>query len=233
MKRTVNMLYLCGIIAICGLLNASVSKQCYGEDIKPKKYLKKEYTSPEGNIIVRLLGGHPQDNSGDIWLFSAKNPSDRELLYSYERDASVLISPDEKWLVINDRSGTTDTDPLLYKRVKGLKYEEIENLYMKAWELFEKTHKKYKTHVFKRYKRNTILLYGHSYAEAVRWSSDSKSVLIEIYGHHDETPERLEPWYCIYDLTTGKMTLDFNRVFNRDTFHLNGEAKGRELLIST
>ncbi|MBF0458036.1 MAG: hypothetical protein HQK99_09095 [Nitrospirae bacterium] len=56
--------------------------------------------------------------------------------------------------------------------------------------------------------------------------------MIEIYGHHDEIPVRLEPWYCIYDVTTGKMTLNFNRVFNRDTFHPNGTAKGRELSIN-
>ncbi|MBF0459081.1 MAG: hypothetical protein HQK99_14420 [Nitrospirae bacterium] len=232
MKKTVNVLYLCVMITICGLLHLSVSKQCYGEDIKPKKYLKKEYTSPEGNIIVRHLGGHPKDNSGDIWLYSAKNPSKGEFLCSYEIDADVQFSYDEKWLVLNHNYGSDKTDAILFKKVKGLQYEEVKLLTYFAWELFEKTHKKYKVHVFKRYKRNTIPLYGHSYAKAVRWSSDSKSVLIEIYGHHDETPERLEPWYCIYDVTTGKMTLDFNRVFNRDTFHPNGTAKGRELSIN-
>ncbi|MEO5359706.1 MAG: hypothetical protein H7843_04585 [Nitrospirota bacterium] len=130
----------------------------------------------------------------------------------------MLISPDENWIVINYRVGSTDTDALLFQKIKGLEYEEVEYLNTKAWNLFRKTHKQYK-----------IPEFGHSYTEAVRWSSDSKSILLYIYGHDDDSPKKLEPWFCIYDLTTGKMTLDFNRVFNRDTYHPNGKAKDRTL----
>ncbi|MBF0487681.1 MAG: hypothetical protein HQK98_05915 [Nitrospirae bacterium] len=43
-------------------------------------------------------------------------------------------------------------------------------------------------------------------------------------------PKALEPWFCVYDVTTRKMTLDFS-VFNRDTYHPDGEARGRELYL--
>ncbi|MBF0554182.1 MAG: hypothetical protein HQK96_06425 [Nitrospirae bacterium] len=218
MIRLSNVSYVYIVVTICIFLHIAGINQCYGDNIKPKKYLKKESTSPEGNIIIRHLGEHPDDFYWDIWLYSRKNPSKKALLFSYERDADVLISSDEKWLVINYRVGTTDTDALLFKKVKDLEYEEIDYLNDKAWNLFRKTHRKYK-----------IPQFGHSYVEAVLWSSDSKSVMLEIYGHDDLSPKRLEPWYCIYDLTAGKMTLDFDRVFNRDTYHPNGEARGRKL----
>ncbi|MBF0554183.1 MAG: hypothetical protein HQK96_06430 [Nitrospirae bacterium] len=222
MNRTISVPYLFVVITFYVLLPVLEIEQCYGEDKTLKNHLIKEYTSPKGNIIVRhYVDGYEICPDGDIWLYSKKNPSKKALLFSYERDADVLISPDEKWLIINYRAGTTDTDALLFKKVKDLEYEEIDYLNDKAWDLFRKTHRQYK-----------IPQFGHSYAEAVLWSSDSKSVMIEIYGHDDLSQKNLEPWYCIYDLTTGKMTLDFNRVFNRDTYHPNGRAKGRKLYHS-
>ncbi|WP_420265504.1 hypothetical protein [Candidatus Magnetominusculus dajiuhuensis] len=219
MIRLTNVSYLCIAISTYVLLNIIGAGQCYGEDKTLKNHLIKEYTSPKGNIIVRhYVDGYEICPDGDIWLYSKKNPSKKALLFSYERDADVLISPDEKWLVINYRAGCNVTDANLYKQIKDLKYEYVTSLNDFAWDLFRVTHKQYK-----------IPDFFHNYAEAVLWSSDSKSVMIEIYGHDDISPKKLEPWYCIYDLTTGKMTLDFNRIFNRDTYHPNGEAKGREL----
>ncbi|MEO5359405.1 MAG: hypothetical protein H7843_03030 [Nitrospirota bacterium] len=212
---------VCIVITVCLLLNFSSTNQCYSETTKPKKYLKKEYRSLKGNIIVRHYGESLDDNSADIWLYSAKNPSKKLLLYSYERDADVLISPNEKWLVINYRYGSDVTDAILFKKAKGLKYDEKKYLNTLAWRLFRKMHKQYE-----------IPEFGHNYTEAVLWSSDSKSVMVEIYGHDDLSPKALEPWFCIYDVTTGKMSLDFNRVFNRDTYHPDGEAKGRELYLN-
>ncbi|MEO5359710.1 MAG: hypothetical protein H7843_04605 [Nitrospirota bacterium] len=130
----------------------------------------------------------------------------------------MLISPDEKWLVINHKLGPSRIDALLFQKLNGLKYKEIKLLNPLAWAIFKKAHKQYKLPEF-----------AHTYVEAVLWSSDSKSVMLQVYGHDNNSPQATEPWYCIYDLTTGKMTLDLNRVFNRDTYHPNGEAKGREL----
>ncbi|MBF0516406.1 MAG: hypothetical protein HQK97_04685 [Nitrospirae bacterium] len=52
--------------------------------------------------------------------------------------------------------------------------------------------------------------------------------MLRTYGHDDMSPKALEPWFCIYDVTTGEMSLDFNRIFNRDTYHSDGKARGRE-----
>ncbi|MCG6552176.1 MAG: hypothetical protein L7F77_07600 [Candidatus Magnetominusculus sp. LBB02] len=218
MNRTVMTSYLCAVIAIYVLLQLLGVGQCFGDDIKPNKYLKKEYASPSGKIIVRQYGELLEDNSGDIWLYSKENPLKKAFLFSYERDADVIISPDEKWIAINYRYGCDGTSIILFKRIKGLKYEIDTWLTQFAWDFFRK-----------KYKRHIIPEFGHSYAEAVLWSSDSKSVLIFIKGHDDDSPMKLEPWYCIYDLKKEEMTLDFNRVFNRDTYHPNGRAKGRKL----
>ncbi|MEO5359404.1 MAG: hypothetical protein H7843_03025 [Nitrospirota bacterium] len=220
MSRTVYITIIFFAIIICLLLNLSNTNQCYGEITEPKKYLKKEYRSPEGNIIVRHYGESIDDNSADIWLYSAKHPSKRAMLYSYDGDANVLFSHNEKWLVLNHRYGSDGTNAILFKKIKGLKYEQITSLNDFVWDLFKKTHKQYK-----------IPEFDHSYTYAVFWSSDSKSVMLRTYGHDDLSPTMLDPWFCIYDVTTGKMSLDFNRVFNRDTYHPDGKAKGRELYL--
>ncbi|MCG6552177.1 MAG: hypothetical protein L7F77_07605 [Candidatus Magnetominusculus sp. LBB02] len=204
-------------VTIFVMLNAIGTGQCFGEGSPPKKHLLKEDSSPEGKIIVRhYVDSEDSSHSGDIWLYSAKDPSQKALLFSYERDADVLFSPDEKWLVINYRVRADESDALLFKRVNGLKYKETTFLNPLAWRFFKNKHKQY-----------TLPAFNNNYVEAVQWSSDSKSLMVQVYGHDNNSPAASEPWYCLYDLTTGKMTLDFNRVFNRDTFHPNGRTKGR------
>lgn len=219
MFRLTNRSYISVITTIYVLLYALGAGYCYGKDKSHKNHLQQEDTSPNGNIIVRYYDdGDDICPRGDIWLYSKDHPSKKALLFSYERDADILISPDEKWIVINHRVGNNITELILFKKVKGLKYERIAWIDVLAWNLFRKTHSQYK-----------IPEFFHNYTEAVRWSSDSKSVLIYIYGHDDETPKKLEPWYCVYDVTTDAMTLDFNRVFNRDAYHPNGKAKSRKI----
>ncbi|MEO5359707.1 MAG: hypothetical protein H7843_04590 [Nitrospirota bacterium] len=144
---------------------------------------------------------------GDIWLHSAKNPAEKEFLFSFRHYAKVLISPDEKWLVIKHRLGFAMIDAILFKNVDGLKYKEVKYLNHMAWTLFRDTHKQYKLNEF-----------IDTYVEAMEWSSDSKSILIQVNRHDENSPKDTEPWYCIYDLTTDKMSLDFKRVFNRNTY---------------
>ncbi|MEO5359711.1 MAG: hypothetical protein H7843_04610 [Nitrospirota bacterium] len=132
----------------------------------------------------------------------------KSLLYSYERAADVIFSPDEKWLVINDAYGSNGADAILFKKVKSLKYKAITTLSDLAWDLLRKTNKRHKIPSY----------FGHNYTFAVFWSADSKAILLETFGHDDDTPKALAPWYCIYDLKTKKMSLDLN-TFNRGTYY--------------
>ncbi|MCG6552175.1 MAG: hypothetical protein L7F77_07595, partial [Candidatus Magnetominusculus sp. LBB02] len=197
MRKTANTLCIFVTIAIYIILNLSGANQCYGGNNTPPQYLHKEYESPSGDIIVKHFSDAPEDiTNSEVWLYSAKNPSKKFRLYSYEVDATVIFSDDEKWLVLNHRSGSNEASAILFKKDTGLKYEIIIVLNELAWDLFRKTHKRYK-----------IPDFFHSYTKAVLWSSDSKSILLEIYGHDDATPKELEPWYCIYDLKKEEMTL--------------------------
>lgn len=220
MSKPANIIYLSVIVTICVSLHISGTNQCYGDNNTPMQYLHKKYRSPLGDITVKHFSDEKEWTiNSEVWLYSTKNPAKKSLLYSYERDADVLFSHDEKWLVLNNGYGSDGTEAILFKKVNGLEYKPLKLLTEMAWDLFRKTHKQYQ-----------IPQFGHSYAEAVLWSSDSKSVMIQIYGHDDDSLKALEPWYCIYDLTTGKMTLDFN-VLNRDTYHPNRKANGRELYL--
>src|SRR5205085_6208256 len=56
-------------------------------------------TSPKGDFTVEYYGG--PNNAKQIWLAPKAAPAQRVWLFSYERDARVLVSPDERWLIIN------------------------------------------------------------------------------------------------------------------------------------
>src|SRR3954453_12046342 len=71
--------------------------------------------SPQADIIVqhcwRRAGGE------QIWLASADDFGKRRLLFDTGRSADVMFSPDEVWLVINDRWGSNGSSARLYKKV--------------------------------------------------------------------------------------------------------------------
>jgi hypothetical protein len=69
--------------------------------------------SPNGDIRVEHRSG------GWLYLFSAKDESKRfSLRQTSEEAAYVLFSPDEKWLVINERGHLNDASARLYRRVR-------------------------------------------------------------------------------------------------------------------
>ncbi|MCG6551986.1 MAG: hypothetical protein L7F77_06635 [Candidatus Magnetominusculus sp. LBB02] len=219
MRKKIKVIHIYIIITVYILLNIHSIHQCNGDNNTPMKYLHQEYKSPLGDIIVKHFSDYEKDvMNSEVWLYSVADPSKKAFLYSYLISARIIFSHDEKWLVLNNRYGSDGNEAILFKQVKGLKYELITSLDDLAWDFFKKTNRQYK-----------IPIFDHSYTYAVQWSSDSRSVMLKTFGHDDLSPKTLEPWYCIYDVTTGKMSLDLNRVFNRDTYHPDGKATGREL----
>ena len=143
-----------------------------------------------------------------IWLVSTSDPSVRRLLFTHERDATVLFSDDEDWLVINDHCLSNESRLLLFRRKGALDYAKVADLTEAAWHYFE-------------HQQPTKALGGfdHSYVEALRWAeSDPPSLLLSLDGHLDSGHYTSE-WYCLYDVKAGTFNVDF-AAHNRRTTKL-------------
>lgn len=146
----------------------------------------------------------------EIWLVD-KERKNEKLLYSYDRWASILFSPDQKYIAINDHCLSTDAIVLLYTHVSGLEYKPMNvDVTNNAWKFF-----------CKRYgceNDDDTSPFDHNYADDVLWSADSSSILMSLKGHLD-SKNNLSEWYCVYDVEHNKTTLDLN-VLNRGSVEL-------------
>jgi hypothetical protein len=79
---------------------------------------------------------HP-DSPRQLWIRSTRDPNAGTLLYEYARNAAVLFSPDERWLVVNDGAGSNVADVHLFRRVRGIKFVEVQKARVteQAWHL--------------------------------------------------------------------------------------------------
>ncbi|NTV51290.1 MAG: hypothetical protein HGA69_00435 [Desulfobulbaceae bacterium] len=186
------------------------------DDIKDDNIkLEKSEESPLGDIVVEHYENYKADDYHfkEIWLGSKKDPKNKFLIYSHGRSAEVIFSPDEKWLIINDYLGSNASDVILFRQDNDSKYTEVKNadVFNKAWALFFKQSKFLKPKEF-----------GHQYAEAVRWASDSKSFLVSVWGHLDEPVKRkfisIAPWICVFEVNSMKVSLNFG-LMNRNVIH--------------
>jgi hypothetical protein len=155
--------------------------------------------------------------SGQIWLSDAKNQNNRVLLMSYPRESydshDFIFSPDEAHLAVNSQILSDHASVSLVKRKTSLKYEFIASLgdhddNDPIWKYFDSVVGPYKGQ-----KVSDDL--DHIYARAVCWSEDGSALLLTLSGAYCEYLKLLN-WYCVYDLTTKKPTLDLN-CMNRNT----------------
>ncbi|MCX6984535.1 MAG: hypothetical protein NT118_07275, partial [Lentisphaerae bacterium] len=104
----------------------------------------------------------------------------------------------------------------LFKKHGDIDYREIKEADVngKAWAFFTRKNKLPKN----------IGLF-HSYIECVRWSADSKALLLVMWGHTDGDGY-LDNWYCVYDLERSQPTLNFE-LMNRNTVHFKAHYADR------
>jgi len=158
-------------------------------------------------VYERTNDGSP---AGKIILSSLADPSKKELLFTYERAAAADLSPDGKWIVINDRPVRGECNPRLFKQEAGLKFTEVKDadIRTKAIEFFLSFNKSPKNI------RDHMISEGDCFVESMFWSDDSNSLLLRLSKGQTGEPIWLYDWYCVYDLKTGKVSLDL-KVLNR------------------
>ncbi len=181
----------------------------------PEMKLWKTEASPRDDIIIEHFA--TESGKHEIWLATKKGAADQALLYAHERHADVLMSPDERWLVINDHAGSNVSEALLLRRVEGIRYSEVKEaeISAKAWRLFAQRRGLAKPP-----------RYSHDYTNAIRWGSDSKAFLASVEGHdpidgNGREPEAVDPWLFVFDATALRPSLDLG-LLNRGALHATG-----------
>jgi len=158
--------------------------------------------SPSGTIVA----DHyfiSSDEPREIFLRDTAGHSASILLTTYNRNAGVLFSPDEKWLVVNDHAGSNISAIRVFRRTQGLHYKEVPDspLDEEVWKLF---------HV--RHVPDAELDLLHTYTVAMCWGVDSDSLLVEIRADaillKDKSVVQFGPWRCVYSIEKSAATDD-------------------------
>jgi hypothetical protein len=172
---------------------------------------KPDARSPSGKIIVEhsLARGGNEADDHEIWLVSAEDQTKRQLLFRHHRNAEVVFSPDENWLIINNHAGSGFSGVLLYRRKAVLDYAQVADLTEAAWKFFKE--------------RNGLAAnpFDHAYADALCWISGDPPVLLIGLGGHTSGPAGVlkgsKGWYCLYDVLAKSFSTDFDALNKKNT----------------
>jgi hypothetical protein len=106
----------------------------------------------------------------EIWLRSSTDAENQALLYSYERNADVLWSPDSIYVAITDRVGSSESFVRVFRIQSSTTFSEIK-------EIPQFIDQKYLTN------KDGSLNFSHHYAAIFRWSKDSRYLEIELSAY--------------------------------------------------
>jgi hypothetical protein len=106
----------------------------------------------------------------EIWIRSSENIADQTRLYSYERNADVLWSPDSTLVAITDRAGSSESYVKAFQIQSPTAFSEIKVVpqYIDA---------QYFTN------KNGSMIFGHHHAAVSRWSKDSTFLEVELHAY--------------------------------------------------
>jgi hypothetical protein len=170
----------------------------HAEEAKPS--FKIVATSTNREVMVEQH--RAAEGTQQLWLVSAADPAKRHLLYTHHRQAEVIFSDDDDWLVINDHAGSGYSGVLLYRQKTGLEYERVADLTAPAWKYFNQRNGFKETP------------FDHAYASAACWiSADPPILLIGLSGHLSGPAGILKGsrgWYCLYNIRTQSFSTDLD-----------------------
>lgn len=197
---------MCKMHWICSILVLSATSYCFASGPPPGYTLDRQEDSPQGDILIQYYSN--PSGQHQIWLALKSNPSNQVELFEFDRDATVLMAPNEQKLVINDFPTSSGGGPRLYKRTTGLQFQEVANekISDKAFKFFVR-----ETHLPPRL-RNA---FDHFSTTAFRWAKDSGATLLSLSGHGGSHVQ-VDSWLCVYDLDSREPSLNL-RIMNEKT----------------
>jgi len=146
------------------------------------------------------------------WITDDERPHKRTLLYESDEAIDTLISPDDSWIVLNDRRGSDDMVALLFRKSNGMRVNAMTNIDLKA-EAFRAAALQQGFAASQ--------MFDHGYCEALCWLGPH-SLVLHAWGHMSGGA-LLNDWYCIYDIKNKQVHFDLSSI-NKGAF----ERKSRQ-----
>ena len=166
---------------------------------QPGMRVERQVLSPSGQLRVQYMRDR-QQGLRQIALQDSHNPANSAVLAQYKRNAWVVISPDDQWVILNTRDGV-ESGAQLYHRVSAapLKYEVPQELRGNNAALQDLVWQTYlaQTRQEPNTDRTRVTIDG------LAWEPDSHVVTLSVAPIATKDNAALpEPWTCTYDVTT-------------------------------
>jgi hypothetical protein len=174
-----------------------------------------EGDSPSGKIHFVVRGG---DDEKKIYLSVPGGANSQEVELCETPgwgNLVVFFSPDDYWIIVQDGGPSLGISLRLFRRDKGVKFTEQKDADIDA---------KAERFALKQKGFPAQEILDHRYAKVLAWSRDSTCVLIALNGHGGtrEQAVTIGNWIGVYDLASGNISLDLEKMDRRA---LESEAK--------
>lgn len=187
-----------------------------------------EEESPKGDIVIEhYANDNITSGSFQEWLSEKANRENRVLLFQHDHNVSIVFSPDESQLIINNTTGSTETIIHLFKKREGLHYEAIKkpDLNFLLWHYFMQVNSPKLFLDNKTVTYYDITPFDHNDIECLQWSADNQSILVKMDGHLNSQNHINNSWLCVLNLKTMKPSFDLE-IMNHKSVTLDGKIRG-------
>lgn len=149
------------VLALCSL--------AWAQDCVPSaRRWRPPLTSPDGQYRVSNVFCSKQTQEREMALVLRNLKSgEHRILYTFDRDATALWSPNSRWIAINDYAGSDYTNNMVVSVERGARPIDL------------------KERLLQSEPKQSVLKSDHLYLTASEWKSESEIELLA-YGHDSE-----------------------------------------------
>ena len=158
----------------------------------------RQVLSPSGKLRIQYMRDR-EKGLRQIALQDARNSANTTVLAQYKRNAWAVISPDDEWIVLNNRDGAA-AGAQLYHRTSAapLKYEVPPELRGVGAGLQDVVWQNYLADT----QQGADTDRSHVTIDGIAWEPDAHRVTLSVAPIASKNDTALpEPWTCVYDVT--------------------------------
>jgi hypothetical protein len=144
-------------ISILAMYSLAWAQDC----VPGRRTFRQPVTSPDGRYQVSNVFCSDRAHEGELVLVLRNLKSgEHRTLYTYNRDATVVWSPDNRWIAINDFAGSDYTNNLLLSVDRSVPPIDL------------------KERLLRSEPKQSVLKSDHLYVAAIEWESESEIKLL-------------------------------------------------------